>query len=173
MVVRQQLETLGFTAKPVVLGQAVIQPDADTEQLNRIGAAFKALGFELIYSEKKRLIERIKNLVIEKVHYHYLTHTHTSFSNYLSDKLNKEYAYLSRTFSDAEDTTIEKFIIQQKTEKVKELLTYGELTLNEIAWKMGYSSSAHLSAQCKQTTGMTPSQVKASAATDRKPIDKI
>ncbi|MBS7565677.1 helix-turn-helix transcriptional regulator [Mucilaginibacter sp. SMC90] len=173
MVVRQQFISLGLTAETVVLGQATIHPDADTEQLNQISAALKVLGFELIDSEKDRLIERIKNLVIEKVHYSDLTDTHINFSNYLSDKLNKEYTYLSRAFSDAEDITIEKFIIQQKIEKVKELMSYGELNLTEVAFKMGYSSSAHLSAQFKQTTGMTPSQFKASAPADRKSINNI
>ncbi|QJD98357.1 helix-turn-helix transcriptional regulator [Mucilaginibacter robiniae] len=173
MVVRQQLENFGFTVGPVTLGQATIRPDAGAQQLNRIASAFKVLGFELIDSEKERLIERIKNSIIEKVHYGDLTDTHINFSNYLSDELNKDYAYLSRAFSDKEDITIEKFIIQQKIEKVKELLAYGGLNLNEIAWKMGYSSSAHLSAQFKQTAGMTPSQFKISEQRQRKALDKI
>ena len=173
MVVRQQLENLGFRVGEVSLGTAEISPDPDSEQIGKISSAFKVLGFELIDKDKDRLVERIKNMVIEKVHYGDLADTHTSFSEYLSDKLHREYTYLSRLFSEAEDSTIEKFIIQQKIEKVKELLEYGELNLNEIAWKMGYSSSAHLSAQFKSVTGITPSQFKKSEEAVRKPIDKI
>ncbi|MFC3366384.1 helix-turn-helix domain-containing protein [Pedobacter fastidiosus] len=91
----------------------------------------------------------------------------------MGDRLNKDYGYLSRLFSESEDTTIEKFIIQQKIEKVKELIQYGELNLNEIAWQMGYSSSAHLSNQFKSVTGITPSEFKSLGTKDRKPLDKI
>jgi AraC family transcriptional regulator len=173
MVVRQQLQNIGLNVSEVNLGSATVQPEQDSEQLSLISSQLKLLGFELLDNEKDRIVERIKSLIIEKVHHSDLADTHLNFSQYLSDGLNKDYAYLSRMFSDAEDTTIEKFIIQQKIEKVKELLEYAQLNLNEITWKMGYSSSAHLSAQFKAITGLTPSQYKASQPGKRKPIDKL
>ncbi len=173
LVVRQQLESLGFNAEVERLGSAIVEPDPDNDQLSKIASALKILGFELIDNEKDRMVERIKNLIVEKVHYTDLADNHINFSDYLSGTLNKDYAGLSRMFSDSEDTTIEKFIIQQKIEKVKELLEYGELNMNEIAWKMGYSSSAHLSAQFKNITGLTPSQFKTAEPGKRKPLDKI
>jgi AraC family transcriptional regulator len=172
MVVRQQLENLGFKVDSIALGVADVNPEPTAEQTGKISSALKVLGFELIDSEKDKLAERIKALIIEKVHYGDLADGRTNFSEYLSSGLNKDYSYLSRLFSEAEDTTIEKFIIQQKIEKVKELLEYGELNLNEIAFKMGYSSSAHLSAQFKTITGVTPSNYKASGQS-RRPLDSI
>jgi AraC-like DNA-binding protein len=173
MVVKQQLENAGFQVNAISLGSANIHPEPDSQQLSDIGSSLKLLGFELIDNEKNRVVQRIKDLLIEKVHYSDLSDVQLSFSEYLSDRLHKDYTYLSRMFSESEDTTIEKFIIQQKIEKVKELLEYGELNLNEIAFKMGYSSSAHLSAQFKNITGLTPSQFKSSELHQRRPIDKI
>jgi len=173
MVVKQQLENAGFQVETISLGNAQIHPEPDSEQLSTISSALKLLGFELIDNEKDRIVQRVKDLIVEKVHYSDLADANLSFTDYLSDQLNKDYTYISRMFSEAEDTTIEKFIIQQKIAKVKELLEYGELNLNEIAFKMGYSSSAHLSAQFKSVTGLTPSQFKSSERGQRRPIDKI
>lgn len=173
MVVREQLQNIGLNVSDVNLGSATVQPEQGSEQLSLISSQLKLLGFELLDNEKDRIVERIKSLIIEKVHHSDLADSRLNFSQYLSNGLNKDYAYLSRMFSDAEDTTIEKFIIQQKIEKVKELLEYGELNLNEITWKMGYSSSAHLSAQFKAITGSTPTQFKVSGRMNRKAIDKI
>lgn len=173
LVVRQQLESLGFTVADIDLGSATVQPEPDAAALAAIASALKVLGFELIDNEKDKLVERIKNLIIEKVHHSDLAEQQVNFSTYLSENLHKDYGQLSRQFSDGEDTTIEKFIIQQKIEKVKELLEYGDLNLNEIAWKMGYSSSAHLSAQFKAVTGLTPSQFKSDSKGRRKALDKI
>lgn len=173
LVVTQQLENLGFRAEAVHLGSAVVDAEPDAARLSVIGSALKVLGFELIDNEKDRLVENIKSLIIEKIHHTDLTNSHIVFSQYLSVNMDKDYAYLSRVFSEAEDVTIEKFIIQQKIEKVKELMEYGEMNLNEVAWKMNYSSSAHLSAQFKSITGLTPSQFKTSGLAQRKPIDKI
>lgn len=173
MVVKQQLENLGFLVPTISLGNALVQPEPDADQLSAISSALKVLGFELIDNEKDRVVQRIKDLIIEKVHHSDLADARLSFSDYLADRLHKDYTYLSRMFSESEDTTIEKFIIQQKTEKVKELLEYGELNMNEIAWKMGYSSSAHLSAQFKSVTGMSPSQYKLLEQVSRKSLDKI
>lgn len=173
MVVKQQLDNLGFRVTAIALGSADVQPEPDAVQISAVSSALKLLGFELIDNEKDRVVQRIKDLIIEKVHHSDLADSRLSFSDYLSDQVHKDYTYLSRMFSESEDTTIEKFIIQQKIEKVKELLEYGELNMNEIAWKMGYSSSAHLSTQFKTITGLTPSQFKASEQGQRKPIDKI
>ena len=173
MVVRQQLENLNFEVKDITLGKATVGPDAGESQLLEIASSLKLMGFELIDNEKQRLVEHIKNLIIQEVHYTDLSKNHINFSALLSAKLLKDYAYLSRLFSEYEDITIEKFIIQQKVEKVKELMQYGQLNLNEIAYQMGYSSSAHLSAQFKNITGLTPSQYKNIEKNERKPLDKI
>jgi len=173
MVVKQQLETLDFYVKDISLGKVTIVPDPDESQLLQISSSLSLVGFELLDSEKQQIVEQIKNIIIAKVHHSDLSDGHTSFSQLLPSALNKDYTYLSRLFSQYEGVPIEKFIIQQKVEKVKELLEYGELNLNEISYKLGYSSSAHLSAQFKTVTGLTPSSYRASDKADRKPIDKI
>jgi AraC family transcriptional regulator len=173
MIVRQQIENLGFTVERVALGQAEITPDPDEKQMQLISAALKVPGFELINKETDRTVEAIKNVVIELVHHSDLSELNISFSDLIAKRVGKDYAHLSRLFSNSQDTTIERFIIEQKVEKIKELIEYGELNLNEIAYQMGYSSSAHLSTQFKSVTGLTPSQFKASEKTDRKAIDKI
>jgi AraC family transcriptional regulator len=172
MIVRQQLENLGFTVRQIALGHAEITPDPDEEQLQLIAAALKVPGFELINKEADKIVEAIKNIVIELVHHSDLSELKTSYSDLIASRLGKDYTYLSRLFSNSQDMTIERFIIQQKVEKIKELLDYGELNLNEIAYQMGYSSSAHLSTQFKSVTALTPSQYRSSEQ-QRKPIDKI
>lgn len=173
MVVRQQLENLGLLVSHICLGTADVHLEPDEDLLQRLAADLKVLGFELIDKEKDKLTERIKNVIIELVHHRDLNEIHQNLMTIIADRLHKDYAYLSRLFSEAEDMTIEKFIIQQKVEKVKELLGYGELNITEIAYKMGYSSSAHLSAQFKSITGMTPREFKCCGRLLRKPIDKI
>lgn len=173
MVVRQQLEHLDFRVDNISLGTAEVNPEPSEQQLNQISSALEILGFELIDKEKDKLIERIRNIVIEVIHHSDQPELHVNFTETLSDRLHKDYSYLSRLFSESEGITLEKFIIQQKIEKVKELLQYGELNLNEIAWKMGYSSSAHLSNQFKTVTGQSPSEFKAQEQKSRKPLDKI
>jgi AraC family transcriptional regulator len=174
MVLKQQLENLSFTTGQVTLGTSEVRPDPESQQLSKISSAFKVLGFELIDIEKDKIVARIKSLIVKKIHHSDLSDTHLSFSSLLADTLNKDYAYFSRLFSESEGTTIERFIIQQKIEKVKELVEYGEYDLNEIAYKMGHSNCAHLSAQFKSVTGLTPSQFKISSGDNRrKPIDKI
>jgi len=138
-----------------------------------ISAALKVPGFELINKDADKTVEAIKNAVIELVHHSDLSEMHKSYSTLIANRVGKDYTHLSRLFSNAQDTTIERFIIQQRVAKIKELLEYGELNLNEIAYQMGYSSSAHLSTQFKSVTGMTPSSFKSSEWGERKPIDKI
>ncbi|MNY23935.1 HTH-type transcriptional activator RhaS [compost metagenome] len=157
----------------ISLGKIDIEPVPDASQIQSIDAALSSLGFELMDKEKDQLVEQIKTQVIDLVHYSDLNEVNQSLTQIIADKLNKDYAYLSRQFSETEGLTIEKYIIQQKVEKVKELLEYGELNLNEIAFKMGYSSSAHLSTQFKSLTGLTPSKYKSTTLNDRKPLDKV
>lgn len=173
LIVRQQLENLGFKVGEISLGKVEITPEPLEEQTQNIASALQVLGFELIDKQKDQLVEQIKTKVIELVHYSDLNEIHQSLMSIIASELHKEYTYLSRLFSDAEGITIEKYIIQQKIEKVKELIEYGELNLNEIAFKMGYSSSAHLSTQFKSVTGQSPSQYKTTQGNQRKPLDQI
>jgi AraC family transcriptional regulator len=173
MIVRQQVENLGFDVKEIALGYVDLTPEPDEEQLQHIAAALKVPGFELINKEIDKTVEAIKNVVIELIHHTDLSELHISYSDLIAGRIGKDYAHLSRLFSNSQDTTIERFIIEQKVEKIKELIDYGELNLNEISYKMGYSSSAHLSTQFKSITGLTPSQFKVSEKSVRKAIDKI
>lgn len=173
MIVKQQMERFDLQVKEISLGKIEVEPEPDATQRQAIAVSLQALGFELIDKEKDQLVEQIKNQVIDLVHYSDLNEIENSLTQVIAERLNKDYAYLSRQFSDAEGLTIEKYIIQQKVEKVKELLEYGEFNLNEIAYKMGYSSSAHLSTQFKAVTGLTPSKYKATILNDRKSLDKV
>ena len=118
------------------------------------------------------LIEKIKNIIIQQVH-HTQDEQHYNLSNILSKSLHKDYSYLSSLFSEVEGITIEKYLINQKIEKVKELIIYDELSLSEIAYKLSYSSVAHLSNQFKKITGLTPSHFKQVGRNKRKPLDKV
>lgn len=173
VAVRQQMEKLNFLVSDITLGTVQIYPDPEGLQLENIGASLKMLGFELIDKEKDQLVERVKNVIIELVHHSDLANLDQSMVSLISSGVNKDYTYLSRLFSDSESLTIEKFIIHQKIEKVKELIEYGEMNLNEISVKMGYSSSSHLSAQFKSITGLSPSKFKSAGSPGRIPIDKI
>jgi AraC family transcriptional regulator len=141
------------------------------EKQIRISSHLQAVGFEIINDSKSRLIERIKNIIIDLVYNP--VDIKVNYSHYLADELNLEYNYLSTLFSLVEGTTIEKFTINMKTERVKELLVYDEKTLSEIAFEMGYSSTAHLSAQFKKVTGFTPTWFKNLAEQKRKSINNV
>jgi AraC family transcriptional regulator len=173
LIVKQEMQKLDFTVSQINLGTVIVAPEPNPAQLAAIAAVLQDLGFELIDKEKNQLVEHIKTQLITLIHYSDLSTIKISLMQELAQKLNKEPGYLSRLFSDAEGITIEKYIIQQKVEKVKELLQYGELNLNEIAYQMGYSSSAHLSTQFKAVTGMPPSKYKLQPAGDRKPLDQV
>lgn len=172
LVVRQQLQALGFTVKNLGLGWVELEQEPTEGQLLAIASAFKIVGFELIDDYKTRIVEQIKNIITDTVQYSDLAELNINFSTLLTEKLQKAYSYLSNLFSEQEDNTIEHYIIQQKVEKIKELMEYGDLNLNEIAFKMGYSSSAHLSAQFKKITGFSPSRYRIEKA-ERKPLDKL
>ena len=122
--------------------------------------------------KKSKLNKKIKNVIIEMVH-HSTENIKINFSDYLSQKLNHDYTYLSNLFSEVQGTTIEQFIISHKTERIKELIIYGELNITEIAWKMNYSSVAHLSSQFKKVTGLSPSHFKKLKDKRRNPIEEI
>lgn len=159
MAVEKIFKELDIPVIKVELGEVTL-PDALSEpQRVQVDKQVKEVGFELLHTEKSVLISRIKMLVIGTIHHSEKPLT-INFSDFLSEKLNREYSYLSRLFSSVEGITVEKFIITQKIEKVKELLFYDELTLSEISYRLNYSSVAHLSAQFKKETGMTPSQFK-------------
>ncbi|MGI4728711.1 MAG: helix-turn-helix domain-containing protein [Janthinobacterium lividum] len=172
LVVQQQLQALNFNVKSIGLGWVEVVPEPDPDQLLNIASAFKVVGFELIDDYKTKLIEQIKNLVTETVQHSEMSELNINFSTLLADRLQKTYSYLSNLFSEQEDNTIEHYIIQQKVEKIKELMEYGDLNLNEIAFKMGYSSSAHLSTQFKKITGFSPSQYRLENA-GRKALDLL
>lgn len=173
LVVKQQLEHMDLQVAEISLGTAVVSPDPSESKLSEIASSLNILGFELMEKDKDKLIERMRNVIIELIHHSDSPELHVNFSQALTERLHKDYNYLSRLFSDSEGITVEKFIIQQKIEKVKELLQYGELNLNEIAWKMGYSSNSHLSNQFKAVTGQSPREFKATEVNKRKPLDKV
>lgn len=172
LVVKQELEKLNLFPVAVKLGEAELAEDPNEKKLIEIKERLAALGFELLDDSRKKLIEKIKTTIIEQIHYSDADDKH-NFSQILSHKLHKDYSYLSNLFSDVEGITIEKYIINQKIEKAKELLVYNELSLGEIAYKLGYSSVAHLSSQFKKVTGLTPSHFKKLGGIHRKSLDKI
>lgn len=172
MVVKQILTNCGLSVEQVVLGQATLAEKPNEQQLQQVGKELSKVGFELLDDKNRQIVERIKNEIVRLV-YDDDTHLKTKLSNHLASLLNYDYSALSKLFSEQTGITIEKFHIMQKIERVKELLSYGELTLNEIAVKMDYSSIAYLSAQFKSITGQTPSQYKANKQSQRKSIDHI
>jgi AraC-like DNA-binding protein len=173
MVVRQQLEAQNFQVTEIDLGTANVNSDPSEQQLDALEKSLENLGFELIDKDKNKIVERIKNIIIDLIHYRTSSEPHANYSEILSGQLHKEYNYLSRLFSEHENTTIEKFIILQKVERAKALLQEGEWNLNEIAFHMGYSSSSHLSSQFKAVTGISPREFKALEINNRKALDKI
>lgn len=173
-VVGSQLDTLGLHPLHIGLGEVILQEEAlDPHTEEKLDSLLHAHGFERIDDRKARLIERVKNTVIRQVHHSEDSERKINWSELLHRELNYEYNYLSGLFSSVEGITIEQYIIRQKTERVKELLVYDELTLSEIAWKTGYSSAAHLSSQFKKVTGFTPSEFKKSHREQRKPLDQV
>ncbi len=172
MAVKEDLKRLGLHFIMVDLGEVEIMENISEEQREQVKIALLNSGFELMDSKRAVLIEKIKNTVIEMVH-HSDQLIKTNFSNFLSEKLNHDYTYLSNLFSAIQGTTIEQFIIAHKIERIKELIIYGELNMTEIAWKMNYSSVAHLSNQFKKMTGLTPSHFKKLKGQRRSPIEDI
>lgn len=159
MVVKSELDKLGLHYRSVELGEVNIVENINDEQRAQLKTALLQSGLELMDDKKAILVERIKNVIIEMIHYEDEL-PKANFSDYLSEKLNYNYTYLANLFSETKGITIEHFMILHKIEKVKELILYDELNLSEIAWRLHYSSVAHLSHQFKKITGLTPSYFK-------------
>jgi len=172
MLVKEELKKLGLHFILVDMGVVDVMENITPDQHEQIRLALHKSGLELMDDKKAVLIEKIKNVIIELIHYTDEL-PKVNFSDYLSEKLNYDYTYLANLFSDVQGTTIEKYIIYHKIEKVKELLIYDELNLTEIAWKLHYSSVSHLSNQFKKITGLTPSHFKNLRNKRRSPIEEI
>lgn len=172
MAVQKEIDKLGLEIKNIKLGEVTLGTELTAKQKIKLDAAFVPLGFEVIDDKKSRLIEKIKTVIIELVH-HQDSNIKSNLSEILSSKLHHDYNYLSNLFSEVEGTTIEKYFIAQKIEKVKELLVYDELSLSEIALQLNYSSVAYLSNQFKKVTGLTPSHFRQVRTDKRKPLDEV
>lgn len=159
MFVMDELKKIGLEKVYVELGFVEIEDDITDDQIERLGLNLKKGGLELLDDKKQILVEKIKNVIIDMVHQP-AELPNMNDSDYLSEKLNYDYTYLSNTFSEVKGTTIQQYIIQHRIERIKELLLYDELTLTEIAWQLNYSSVSHLSNQFKKVTGLTPTYFK-------------
>ncbi len=156
MLVKDELEKLGLTDVVIALGMVDVLQDITKAQLEKLKVSLLRSGLELLDDKKAILIEKIKNVIIEMVHYADELPI-INYSDYISQKLNYDYTYLSNIFSEVKGITIQQFIIVHKVERIKELLLYDELSLTEISNKLDYSSVAHLSNQFKKVTGLSPS----------------
>ncbi|MEQ9186212.1 MAG: AraC family transcriptional regulator [Cryomorphaceae bacterium] len=172
VAVKDLLNKLEIRYLDIQLGQVFLGEKINTQQLIALGGELEVLGFELLEPGKSALISQIKSVIIHQVH-HEREPLSIKFSSLIAEKLHHEYAHLSRLFSSVEGITIEKFIVLQRIEKVKEYLIYDQMTLSEIAYEMDYSSVAHLSAQFKKEIGMTPTQFRAQTSHQRRSIDKF
>lgn len=172
LVVKAELAELEPQPMSVELGLVTLKQDLTQSQKSALALALQRLGFELIDDKKTRLVTQVKTSIINLVHHHN-TVLKVNLSQYLAEQLQQDYPYLSSLFSELEGTTIEKYFIAQKVEKVKELLDYNEQSLSEIAFALHYSSVAHLSNQFKKVTGITPSQFKNNTEGKRKALDKV
>lgn len=172
MAVEAELDKLGLHYTYIDYGEAEVKENLSPDQQYQLNAGLKKSGLELMDDKKSMLIEKIKILIVELVHYSDEP-LKKNLSDYLSEKLNYDYTYLANLFSEVQGTTIEKFFINHKIERVKELLVYDELNLKEIAFKMHYSSVAHLSSQFKKLTGFTPSHFKHLKHKKRVPLEHV
>lgn len=172
MAVRKTIEDTGLQPEEVRLGSATIEGTVNDQQRQTLREKLQAMGFELLDDQRQRTIEQIRTAVIQLVHYND-NNTSVNLSSYLSKKLGQDYSALSKLFSEYASKTIERYYMEMRIERVKELLTYGELTLSQIALKLNYSSTAYLSSQFKAITGMTPSQFKRMQGDKRRKLDEI
>ena len=172
MAVKDIFDQLEIQYQDVQLGQVIVSGHVGRQKLQLLVDKLNTLGFDILEPGKPALISQIKNVIINQVH-HKKEPLSINFSSLISQNLHHEYAYLSRLFSSVEGITLEKFIVLQKIEKVKEYLIYNQMTLSEIANEMNYSSVAHLSAQFKKGTGVTPTQFKRQAKPSRKSLDDL
>jgi AraC family transcriptional regulator len=173
-VVRDELEELGLSVQYVELGEVELTDLLPDSRLDSVRNALKANGFELLDDKQQTLAEQIKVLLINEVQYEAnQRHEGETTSAFLARKMGYDYSYLSSLFSTETGQTIEHYLIQLRIEKVKEWLQYNELTVAEIAFRLGYSSSQHLSNQFRQATGQTPGQFRKNQQTRRQALDKV
>jgi len=172
MAVKEELKKLGLHFIVVDLGEVEIMENISEEKREQLKIGLLSSGLELMDDKRAMLIEKIKNIIIEMVH-HSDGLIKINFSDFLSEKLNHDYTYLANLFSEVQGSTIEHFIISHKIERIKELIIYNELNITEIAFKMNYSSVAHLSNQFKKVTGLSPSHFKNLKDKRRSPIEEI
>ena len=172
MAVKEELKKLGLHFIVVDLGEIEIMEDITSELREQLKMGLLDSGLELMDDKKAILIEKIKNVITQMIHYSDEVPA-TNYSDYISEKLQYDYTYLSNIFSEVKGITIQQFIIIHKIERIKELLMYDELNLTEISYKLHYSSVAHLSNQFKKITGLTPTHFKQLKDRSRKPIEEI
>lgn len=172
-VVKEEFEKLGIKIEEIELGRVSVSKNITNNQLSSITEVLYKNGFELIDDKKSKIIDKIKTLIIEKIHHTKDIAESINSSDFISREIGYDYSYLSKLFSSVEGITIEKYIINQKIEKTKELLVYNELSLSEISYQLGYSSVQHLSNQFKKITGLTPSHFKNLKEYKRKPLDEV
>ncbi len=154
------------------LGEIEIPDDVSTEQMKLLDQKLKQAGFELMEDKKAQMIEKTIGVIIDMIH-NQEDGPKVNYSDYISEKLHFDYTYISNVFSHIKGITIQQFIIIHKIERIKELIIYNELSISEIAWKLNYSSAAHLSNQFKKITGLTPSSFKALKIRLRKPLEEV
>jgi AraC family transcriptional regulator len=171
--VAEELDKLQLQPVAIQLGEVKLETTPSTEQLQQLRQALLQNGFELIEDKKTELVEKIKIAIIELIRSGEVENLSTNISDYLAQVIGRDYHYLSGLFSGEEGLTIARYVVLQKVERVKELLSYNELSLSQISYQLGYSSVAHLSAQFRQVTGMSPTEYKKGAAPFRKPLDQI
>lgn len=172
MLVKEELKRLNLHFILVDLGEVEIMEELSSEKRQELSEALAESGLELMEDKKSIIIEKIKTVIINMVH-HSDELLKVNFSDFLSEKLNYDYTYLANLFSEVQGTTIGHFLISHKIERIKELIIYDELNITEIAWKMNYSSVAHLSNQFKKETGLTPSHFKQLKTKRRTPIEDV
>lgn len=172
LVITQLFNDFNIIPIDVQLGEVILERELTKEEIPLIQKRLEQFGFELVYDNRARITMKIKTLLIELIESGTFD-LKLKLSEHISEKLSYEYHYLSNLFSEIEGTTIEKYFILLKVEKVKELIDYGQHTLNEISYKLGYSSPAHLTNQFKSITGITPSHYKSINKINRKPLDEL
>jgi len=172
-VVTEVISKLKLPHLSVRLGEADLAKEPAKTELEQVKQLLAAHGFELLEDKKTELVERVKVVVIELIRSGEIENMQINLSEHLSEQTATDYHYLSSAFSEQEGVTIARYLVLQKIERVKELIRYNELTLSQIAYQLGYSSVAHLSAQFKQITGVTTSEFKKESTMPRKPLDKV
>ena len=172
LALKEELRKLGIRYTSIELGEVEIYETLTHKQREALKASLYNCGLELMDDKRTILIEKVKNLITEMIHYNDEL-PKTNYSDFISERLQHDYTYLSNLFSQVKGITIQQFIINHKVERIKELISYGEMNLTEIAWKMNYSSVGHLSNQFKKITGFSPSHFKQSKQKRRSPIEEI